>query len=139
MPTPSCKLGKIRSIRGKRRESWFIDNHKSFIINITGSVNPPTGCETYNLKSTNYQGVYLAKPGKYPDLPPVDIKLEYDIRSKIDFENFLDEQRTAAMEGDLYKRICNEVNLIQLRDAGLIPLGPELEYGMISGEVVYRI
>ena len=43
------------------------------------------------------------------------------------------------MKGDLYKQICNKVNLIQLRDAELIPLGPELEYGMISGEVVYRI
>ena len=55
VPTPSCKLGKIRSIRGKRKGTWFIDNHLSLIINITGSVNPPMGCETYNLKSTNYQ------------------------------------------------------------------------------------
>ena len=43
------------------------------------------------------------------------------------------------MEGDLYKRICSEVNIVQMRDAKLIPLGPELEYGMVNGEVVYRI
>ena len=42
---------------------------------------------------------------------------------------------TRHKEGDLYKRICNEVNLVQLRDAELIPLGPELEYGMMRGEV----
>ena len=136
VPTQDCKLGKIRSITGQRRGSWFIDHHKSLIINITGNARQ---CEDYALKSTNYQGVYIAKPGKYPNLPPVDVKMEYEIRSKIDFENFINEQRVEAMKGDLYKQICNKVNLIQLRDAELIPLGPELEYGMISGEVVYRI
>ena len=45
----------------------------------------------------NYKGVYLTKPGKYPNLPPVDVNVEYELRSKIDFENYLNEQRTATM------------------------------------------
>ena len=54
--------------------------------------------------------------GKYSDLPSVDVDPFIETRSKIDYSNYLGEQRTSKLKATLATSVCENLRRIQFAD-----------------------
>ena len=139
----SCALARIRMFEGIQRSTWWIDQSGGLIINETGRAPDQLGCQnTRGFRATNYPGIFLGSMGTYSDLPSVDVDPFIETRSKIDYSNYLGEQRTSKLKATLATSVCENLRQIQFADDTLFKVyegDNDLVYARATGESVHVV
>lgn len=110
-PPQECALEKVQDINAQvTLGTYLYDQQKKILINVTGEESTPPGCEEGKLKTTNYDGIYLADQvmaSKLPSLEATAFKLDIELKSKSDLIVYELEQQILRGKVDLFGEVCS--------------------------------
>ena len=134
-PRDLCNLEEVRTVKLEKVQNFLVDYVNKVLLMEGASMPAPSGCPTTLLFSTEYDNLFLAKPGvKWPKMKD-DADITTFIKARDDYIAYELERRIAEQENQVQSRICydslsdKQNELVQLDGANFIRRnGDAVEY-----------
>ena len=134
-PRDLCNLEEVRTVKMEKDQNFLVDRINKVLLMEGPSIPAPTGCPTTLLFGTEYNNLFLAKPGaKWPKMKD-DADITTFIKARDDYIQFELERRIEEEGNKAQTRICHESlrdqqnELVQLDKANFIRRnGDAVEY-----------
>ena len=134
-PRDLCNLEEIRTVQMEKVQNFLVDPIHKVLLMEGPSMPAPAGCPTTLLFGTEYDNLFLAKPGvKWPKMKN-DADITTFIKARDDYIAYELERRIEDQENQVQSRICYDTlndrqnELVQLDGANFIRRnGDAVEY-----------
>ena len=122
-PRDLCNLEEVRTVHLEKDNNLLVDHINKVLLMEGPSVPSPAGCPTTLLWGTEYDELFLTKPGaKWPTMKN-DVDISIFIRARDDYIAYEMEKKIADQQNQLQSQSCadalqdNQGQLVQLQGA----------------------